>query len=91
MRILVVEDEKRIASDIANALRAESYLVEVCHDGEQAWFRADTKSFDAVVLDLGLPGIDGLAVLRRWREAANDTPVVILTARDTWQERIIRD
>jgi two-component system, OmpR family, response regulator len=88
MRILVVEDERRIARDIAGALQAENYLVDVCHDGEEAWFLADTETFDAIVLDLGLPGLDGLTVLKRWRQASNETPVLVLTARDGFQERI---
>jgi two-component system OmpR family response regulator len=88
MKILVVEDERRIAQDVAASLRAENYLVDVCGDGEEAWFRADTEAYDAIVLDLGLPKLDGLVLLQRWRQSGNETPVLILTARDGWRERI---
>jgi DNA-binding response OmpR family regulator len=88
MKILVVEDERRIAQDVAASLRAESYLVDLCGDGEEAWFRADTEAYDAIVLDLGLPKLDGLTLLQRWRQSGNETPVLILTAREGWRERI---
>ena len=88
MRILVVEDEPRIASDIAAALAASGYTAEVVADGEEAWFRGDTEDLDLVVLDLGLPGLDGLSVLKRWRAAGRSMPVLVLTARGAWAERV---
>lgn len=88
MRILVVEDEERIAADIAKTLQAAAYVVETVGDGEEAWFLGDTEDYDLVVLDLGLPKIDGLAVLKRWRAAGRTFPVLVLTARGAWAERV---
>lgn len=88
MRILVVEDDPRIAADITTALVAAGYTAEVVRDGEQAWFRGDTEDFDLVVLDLGLPRLDGLTVLRRWRAGDRRMPVLVLTARGAWTERV---
>lgn len=88
MRVLLVEDEPRIAVDVAAALTAAGYVVETAHDGEEAWFRGDTEDYDLVVLDLGLPKMDGLAVLKRWRAAGRAMPVLVLTARGAWAERV---
>lgn len=88
MRLLLVEDDRRIASDIAGALAAAGYVVETARDGEEAWFRGDTEDYGAVILDLGLPGMDGLAVLKRWRGNGRHMPVLILTARASWAERV---
>jgi DNA-binding response OmpR family regulator len=88
MRILVVEDEPRITADITAALVSAGYGCDVSADGEDAWFRGDTESYDLVVLDLGLPKMDGLAVLKRWRAAGRQTPVLVLTARGAWPERV---
>jgi len=88
MRALVVEDDARIASDVTAALSGAAFRVEVCSDGEDAWFLGDTESYDLVVLDLGLPGLDGLSILKRWRANARDMPVLVLTARGSWQERV---
>ncbi len=88
MRILLVEDDPRIVADARKALAAAGYLVETAADGETAWFLGDTEDYDAIVLDLGLPKMDGLAVLKRWRENERTTPVLILTARGTWSERV---
>lgn len=88
MRLLVVEDEPAIAADIAAALGRAGYVAEVVRDGEQAWFQAETEAYDAIVLDLGLPRLDGLTVLRRLRAAGVAVPVLILTARDSWAERV---
>lgn len=88
MRILVVEDEPRIAADVETALRASGYAVDIVDDGEEAWFRGDTEDYDAVVLDLGLPKIDGLTLLKRWRAGGRAFPVLVLTARGTWTERV---
>lgn len=88
MRVLLVEDDRRIASDISLALKASGYVVETASDGEEAWFRGDTEDYGAVILDLGLPGMDGLAVLKRWRANGRTMPVLILTARGSWAERV---
>lgn len=88
MRILVVEDDARIARDITEGLEQAGYLCETSGDGEDAWFRAETEDFDAIVLDLGLPKLDGLTVVRRLRSADVKTPVLILTARGAWMERV---
>lgn len=88
MRVLAVEDDARIATDIQAALTAAGFRVEVTGDGEDAWFLGDTEDYDLVVLDLGLPGLDGLAVLKRWRANYRSMPVLVLTARGTWQERV---
>lgn len=88
MRILVVEDDVRTAETLSRALVAAGYLVDCTGDGEDAWFRGDTEPYAAVILDLGLKGMDGLAVLKRWRAAGRDLPVLILTARGDWSERV---
>ncbi len=88
MRVLLVEDDRRIASDVARALEASGYVVETVSDGEEAWFRGDTEDYGAVILDLGLPKMDGLSVLKRWRANGRRMPVLILTARGSWAERV---
>lgn len=88
MRLLLAEDEPRIAADIAATLRAAGYVVEAAADGEEAWFRGDTEDYDLAVLDLGLPRMDGLTVLKRWRAAGRAMPVLVLTARGAWAERV---
>jgi DNA-binding response OmpR family regulator len=88
MRALVVEDDPRIRRDLEAALGAAGFRVESATDGEQAWFRGDTEDYDLVVLDLGLPRMDGLAVLKRWRSAGREMPVLVLTARGAWTERV---
>jgi len=88
MRILVVEDEPRIAADVSAALSAVGYVSEVVADGEEAWFRGDTQDYDLIVLDLGLPRLDGLALLKRWRANGRQMPVLVLTARGLWAERV---
>ena len=88
MRLLLVEDDPRIAADIERALSAAGYVVETARDGEDAWFRGDTEDYGAIILDLGLPGMDGLAVLKRWRANGRHMPVLVLTARASWAERV---
>lgn len=88
MRILVVEDDARIAADVGSALRDAGYACDFAADGEDAWFKGDTEPYDLVVLDLGLPQLDGLTVLKRWRGAGRTMPVLILTARGSWPERV---
>jgi two-component system OmpR family response regulator len=88
MRLLVVEDEEKLAHQLETALGKAGYVVDVAHDGEEGHFLGDTEPYDAVVLDLGLPVIDGMSVLRRWRDSGRAMPVLILTARDTWPEKV---
>lgn len=88
MRILIAEDDPRIAEDLTRALVADGYLVETASDGEEAWFRGDTEDYAAIILDLGLPKLDGLTILKRLREGGRRTPVLILTARGSWPERV---
>ncbi|HDZ80931.1 MAG TPA: response regulator transcription factor [Roseobacter sp.] len=88
MRILVIEDDDRIRVDVKAALEAAGYIVDVEASGEEGWFLGDTESYGAVVLDLGLPQMDGLTILKRWRKAGRTMPVLILTARGTWNERV---
>ena len=88
MRVLVVEDDPDLASQLAASLGREGYAVDLAADGEEGEFMGATETYDAVVLDLGLPRLDGLSVLRRWRAANNVAPVLILTARDAWHEKV---
>jgi DNA-binding response OmpR family regulator len=88
MRALLVEDDDDIADDVARALTGAGYLVERAADGETAWFLGDTENFAVVILDLGLPVLDGLSVLKRWRAAERTTPVLILSARGAWTEKV---
>jgi two-component system OmpR family response regulator len=88
MRVLVVEDELSLARQLAGVLADAGYAVDCAADGERADFLARTESYDAVVLDLGLPRIDGLTVLRGWRASSLQTPVLILTARGSWHEKV---
>ncbi|MEH6952922.1 response regulator transcription factor (plasmid) [Nitrobacter sp. NHB1] len=88
MRVLVVEDDQRIATDVSCALEASGYVVETVTNGEDAWFLGDTEDYGAIILDLGLPGMDGLAVLKRWRANGRHIPVLVLTARGSWAERV---
>ena len=88
MRVLVVEDEPVLAGQIADALREAGYAVDTARDGEEGHYLGDVEPYDAVILDLGLPKLDGLTVLKRWREAGRRMPVLILTARDRWSEKV---
>jgi two-component system OmpR family response regulator len=88
MKLLLVEDEARLAEHLAAALRAAGYAVDVAGDGERADFLARTEGYDAVVLDLGLPRVDGLTLLARWRTAGLTVPVLVLTARGSWHEKV---
>ena len=88
MRLLVVEDEPTLAAQLRQALTEAGYAVDLSRDGRDAWYRGEVESFDAVVLDLGLPEMDGLTVLQRWRAAGRTMPVLILTARDNWHEKV---
>ena len=88
MRILVVEDEPVLRAQLAQAIAAAGHTVDSVADGAQAHYLGEVEDFDAVVLDLGLPVLDGLSVLRRWRTAGRNMPVLILTARSAWQEKV---
>ena len=88
MRVLIVEDEARLSKQLACALSEAGYAVDCAADGEQADFLGQTERYDAIVLDLGLPKLDGLKVLRRWREAGLGMPVIVLTARASWHEKV---
>ena len=88
MRILLAEDDERIARELSAALVAAGYLVEVERQGSEVQFKGDTEDFAAIVLDLGLPGLDGLSILKRWRADGRRMPVLILSARGTWAERV---
>ena len=89
MRILVVEDEQKVANALREGLQGERYDVVVERTGEGAFFRMTTEQFDAILLDLTLPGRDGLEILKAMRERGTKTPVLVLTARDTLQDRVI--
>jgi len=88
MRILVVEDEPTLSKQIVHSLKNAGYAVDAALEGEEGYFLGDTEPYDAIVLDLGLPKIDGFTILDRWRRSGNKTPVLILTARDRWQDKI---
>ncbi|MBI2527997.1 MAG: response regulator transcription factor [Candidatus Rokubacteria bacterium] len=88
MRILVVEDDPALARQLKAALAETGYAVDRAPDGEEGEFLGETETYDAVVLDLGLPKVDGVTVLRRWRAAGRTMPVLILTARDGWGEKV---
>jgi DNA-binding response OmpR family regulator len=88
MRILVVEDQKKIAAFIEHGLRDHGFAVDVCHTGEDGYFNATTESYDAIVLDIMLPGRDGLSILRSLRQKGVTLPVLLLTARGELNERV---
>ena len=88
MRVLVVEDEQKVANALREGLEGERYDVVVERTGEAAFFRLNTEDFDAILLDLGLPGRDGLQILKAVRERGMKTPVLVLTARDSVQDRV---
>jgi two-component system OmpR family response regulator len=88
MRILVVEDDKDLNRQICSALTDAGYVVDRAFDGEEGHFLGDTEPYDAVVLDIGLPQMDGISVLERWRRDGRTMPVLILTARDRWSDKV---
>jgi two-component system OmpR family response regulator len=88
VRVLVVEDEGRLARQLERALTDAGYAVDCAADGERADFLGHTERYDAVLLDLGLPKVDGLTLLRRWRDAGLEMPVLVLTARGSWHEKV---
>jgi two-component system OmpR family response regulator len=89
MRVLIVEDDPRLRRQLSDRLAADGYAVDTAADGEDAAFQGETEPYDAIILDLGLPRRDGLSVLRGWRESGINTPVLILTARDHWHEKVL--
>lgn len=88
MRILVVEDDHDLAANLKASLGRAGFVVDLADRGDEALFYGETETYDAIVLDLGLPDVSGLDVLRQWREHGIGTPVLILTARDSWQEKV---
>ena len=88
MRILFVEDDPRIIRDVSETLGSVGYIVDHEADGEEAWFKGDTEDYAAVILDLGLPRMDGLTILKKWRENNRPFPVLVLSARGSWSERV---
>lgn len=88
MRVLIVEDEPNLARQLRNTLEGAGYAVDVANDGEDGHYLGSTENYDAVVLDLGLPEVDGLTVLDRWRKEGKSTPVLVLTARDSWSDKV---
>jgi two-component system OmpR family response regulator len=88
MRILIVEDDKDLNRQLAEALSDAGYVVDRAHDGEEGHFLGDTEPYDAVVLDIGLPQMDGISVVERWRRDGRKMPVLMLTARDRWSDKV---
>ena len=88
MRLLVVEDDKDLNRQIVRALEQSGYAVDRAFDGEEGWHLGETEPYDAVVLDIGLPKKDGVTILEEWRAAGRDMPVLILTARDRWSDKV---
>ena len=88
MKILIVEDQAEIVADLATSLGETGFAVDTCDNGEDGWFLGSTGVFDAIILDLSLPKLDGLTVLKRWRLEDVTVPVLVLTARSNWTERV---
>lgn len=89
MRVLIVEDDPSLRRQLCDRLTEEGYAIDTAADGEEAAFQGETEPYDAIILDLGLPRQDGLSVLRGWRESGLNTPVMILTARDHWHDKVL--
>ena len=88
MRVLIAEDDAHLRAQLAESLDEAGYAVDTAPDGEDAQFLGETEPYDAIILDLGLPMVDGISVLKAWRTAGNAIPVLILTARDGWSEKV---
>lgn len=88
MRILVIEDDRNLNRQLVEALKSADYVVDRAFDGEEGCFFGDTESYDAVVLDLGLPKMDGISIIEHWRQNSRLMPVLILTARDRWSDKV---
>jgi two-component system OmpR family response regulator len=88
MRVLIVEDEPNLRNQLQATLEGAGYAVDTAGDGEEGHYLGSTEAYDAIVLDLGLPEVDGLTVLDRWRKEGKTTPVLVLTARDSWSDKV---
>lgn len=88
MRVLIVEDDLDLARQLTVTLAGAGYALDIAYDGEEGYFLGDTESYDAVVLDLGLPKMDGVSLLKAWRAAGHTMPVLVLTARDGWSNKV---
>ena len=88
MRVLIVEDEPTLGQQLKSTLEGIGYAVDLSTDGEDGHFMGSTENYDAIILDLGLPEIDGLTVLDRWRKEGRKFPVLVLTARDSWSDKV---
>ena len=88
MKALVVEDDPDIATQLKQSLSQHGYAVDVSHSGNEGWFLGGTETYDVILLDLGLPEKDGISILTSWRQSGNSVPVLILTARDSWREKV---
>lgn len=89
MRILIVEDNEHLSQQIGTIFKESGYLVDIAYNGTDGWFLGDTEPYDTVILDLGLPVIDGISLLTRWRANNRHMPVLILSARNTWREKVV--
>ena len=88
MRVLVVEDDRQISRQLVQALMTHGYVADTARNGEDGRFLGQTETYDAIILDLGLPVLDGISVLQSWRRDGMKTPVLVLTARDTWSDKV---
>ena len=88
MRVLVVEDDRQISRQVVQALGLHGYVADTARNGEDGRFLGQTESYDAIILDLGLPVLDGISVLQSWRQEGMKAPVLVLTARDTWSDKV---
>ena len=88
MRVLIVEDEPNLGRQLRATLEGAGYAIDLATDGEDGHYLGSTESYDAIILDLGLPEVDGLTVLDRWRKEGKDMPVLVLTARDSWSDKV---
>lgn len=88
MRLLLVEDEPALSRQVQAALETSGYTIDHAGDGEEGHFLGSTESYDAIILDIGLPKLDGLSVLQRWRKEGREIPVLLLTARDSWSDKV---
>ncbi|MBB5073552.1 two-component system OmpR family response regulator [Bartonella callosciuri] len=89
MRILIVEDDRNLNHQLAEAVKSAGYVSDSAFDGEEAYFLGSTESYDAVILDIGLPRIDGVRVVEKWRQEGCNMPVLMLTARDRWSDKVL--
>ena len=88
MRVLIIEDNAELARQVKSTLEHERFVVDIAVDGEEGLFLAETEPYDVVILDLGLPKLDGLSLLQRLRKSGHEVPVLVLTSRDTWREKV---